>query len=492
MLKTGKQHLEGLRDGRVVYIGSERVTDVTKHPAFARAAETIAAVYDMKADPANRDVMTFEEDGELYSSYFLRARNREDLRKRMQTHTRIAQATSGFFGRSPDHVSSFVTGLSTKPDVLDTGARKFSDNLLAYYDYMRKNDTFATYAVIPPQGARDPQFYQRQNLPVPTLRIVREEDDGVVVNGMKMLATGAIIADEVWIGNVIPLAPDQKDQAITCALPCNTPGLTLWSRKPMTANVETEFDNPLAWRLDETDAMVFCDNVKVPWERVFCLDDAVVSSKMYVTTPSHVYGNHQSNVRFLTKLQLLVGLASKVTQATGAHKIPAVAEKLGHLAAYEATLAGIIAGQIEAAESWPEGYCTVNRRMVYAGLNWCTENHSMLIDTLRELCGGNVFQLPADVSVMFDDTLREQFEAFWKTPQVEAVERMKLFRLAWDLVGSEFAGRHQQYEKFYAGASFVVRGHSYREAPWAMFDGIVDELMKTYDAPEKERLKNVS
>jgi aromatic ring hydroxylase len=38
MLRTGKEHLESLRDGRVVYIGDERVDDVTRHPAFRNAA----------------------------------------------------------------------------------------------------------------------------------------------------------------------------------------------------------------------------------------------------------------------------------------------------------------------------------------------------------------------------------------------------------------------------------------------------------------------
>ena len=69
MLRTGKEHLESIRDGRVVYIGSERVDDVTRHPAFRNAAQTVAALYDMKADPALRDEMTFEEDGGRHSIY---------------------------------------------------------------------------------------------------------------------------------------------------------------------------------------------------------------------------------------------------------------------------------------------------------------------------------------------------------------------------------------------------------------------------------------
>ena len=487
MLRTGKEHLERLRDGRVVYIGRERVDDVTTHPAFRHAAQTAAQIYDMKADPANHESMTFVEDGERYSSYYILAKDRDDLRKRSQTHRKIAEVTHGFFGRSPDHVSSFVTGMCTKSDVLDTERNKFSGNLHAYYEHMRRNDIYAAYAVLPPQAARDPAFYQKQNLPIPTLQLVREEDDGVVISGMKMLATAAVIADEIWIGNVIPLAPDQSKQAITCAIPCNTPGLSLWSRKPMEPNAANQFDNPLTWRLDETDAMVMCDEVKVPWERVFVLDDPVQSYTIYNQTPSHCYGNHQSNVRFHTKMRLLVGIASKITQSTGANKIPAVAETLGRLSALEAGLGGMVAGQIEAAEDWPEGYATFNRRMMYAALNFCTDNHSQLIDIVRELCGGGVFQMPADVTVMQDDELRQKFESFWQTPQMDALARMKLFRLAWDLVGSEFAGRHQQYEKFYAGASFIIRGHSFREAPWGELDGIVNDLLATYDVPAEAK-----
>jgi 4-hydroxyphenylacetate 3-monooxygenase len=479
MLKTGAQHLESIRDGRTVYIGREKVLDVTTHPAFRHAAATIARIYDLKASDAQRDSMTYEEGGERYSAYYLRARSREDLTKRTLTHRRIAEVSQGLFGRSPDHVSSFVTGMSTAPEIF--GA--FSANLTRYYEHLRRNDLYAAYAVIPPQAARNPEFYQKQNLPIPTLRVVREEDDGLVISGMKMLATGAILANEIWIGNLIPLAPNQTAESVTCAVPCNAPGLTLWSRKPLEKEAPVEFDSPLAYRFDETDAMVMCDQVKVPWERVFVHNDAILTREIYIRTPAHCYGNHQSNVRFHTKMQLLVGLASRIAQASGADQVPAVRETLGRLASLEATLGGMIAGQIQDAESWPAGYQTFNRRYVYAALNWCTENHSSLIDTVRELCGGSVFQMPADISVMSDAALGEQFERYWQTPQLGAVARMKLFKLAWDLVGSEFAGRHQQYEKFYAGASFIVRNHSYREAPWDHFHKVVDDLMESYSYP---------
>ena len=484
MIKTGQQHLDGLNDGRIIYIGDERIENVTAHPAFRNAAKNVARLYDMKHDPELQDILTYEEGGERYSMWFLQAKTRDDLRKRMKAHKKIADATCGMMGRSPDHVSSFVTGMATMPEMFDTDDYKLGDNLIAYYEHMKRHDVFATYAVLPPQAARNPEFYEKQNLPIPTLMVVDQDDEGVTISGMKMLATSAVFCDEIWIGNLLPLAPDQVKQAVTCAVPCNIEGLSMWMRQPISLAANNEFDSPLTWGMDETDVMIMCEKVKVPWNKIFVMDDAILAREIYIRTPGHCYGNHQANVRFWAKMELITGLCNKITQATGADQVPSVRETIGRMAALEATLSGMIHGQIEAAENWPDGYMTFNRRMMYAALNWCTENHSNIIDVLRELCGGGVFQMPASVTVMHDEELREKFETYFQTPQLGALERMKLFKLAWDVVGSEFAGRQQQYEKFYAGASFIIRNHSHREAPWALFDAVVDDLMAGYDISE--------
>jgi 4-hydroxyphenylacetate 3-monooxygenase len=476
MLKTGAEHLEQLRDGRTVYVGAEKVEDVTTHPAFRDAAQSIANIYEMKRRDA---ALAFEDGGEKYSHYFLKAKTKQDLEKRKAVHEAIARMSYGLLGRSPDHVASFVTGMAMNPEAFGP----YASNLEKYYEEMRRADSYAAYAVVPPQAARNPEFYVKQNLPIPTLRVVREDDDGVVISGMKMLATGAVLANEIWIGNLIPLAPNQLAESVTCAVPVNAKGLALWSRKPFARHAVSEFETPLTWRFDETDAMVMCDEVKVPWEKVFVHMDALLARDVYIKTPGHCYGNHQSNVRFHAKMQLIVGLASKIAHASGVAEVPAVREVLGRFCALEAALGGMIAGQIQDAEDWPAGYKTFNRRYMYAALNWCTEGHSGIIDALRELCGGGIFQMPADASIMGDPKLRAQFETYWQTPQLGALERMKLYKLAWDLIGSEFAGRHLQYEKFYAGASFIVRNHNFREAPWAHYHKVVDDLMGSYDVP---------
>ena len=164
MLKTGAEHLESLRDGRKVYIGETPVDDVTAHPAFRNAARSFAMLYDRKRAPENVDTMSFEEDGERYSSWFLMPKTKDDLRKRMETHRRIASWTHGLLGRSPDHVASFVTGLAMRPDLFDEIGQGFGENMVGYYRHMRENDVCATYTVLPPQGARKPEMYEREGI----------------------------------------------------------------------------------------------------------------------------------------------------------------------------------------------------------------------------------------------------------------------------------------------------------------------------------------
>jgi 4-hydroxyphenylacetate 3-monooxygenase len=480
MLKTGREHLESLRDGRQVLLGGERVADVTTHPAFRAAAHSVAALYDLAGQPGLRDVVSFEEDGERFSMHFLRPRTAADLVRRMRGHKAIAAATYGLMGRSPDHVSSFVTGMALQPEILGDRA----ENITRYYHAARASDAYIAYAVIPPSGARDPAFFGgRAQDASQALQVVDEDAAGVTISGMKLLATGAVFANELWLGNIMPIPADRRAESITCAIPVASPGLTLWARKPYALQAASEFANPLSSRFDESDCVVVCERVKVPWERIFCHDDAPLSRDIYLRTPSHCFGNHQANVRFWAKLELLIGLASRIAEMAGVAAVPAVRETLGRLAGMEAMLKGAIHGQCLDCEELDNGHVSFNRRVMYGTLAWCTQNYATICESVRELLGSAPFQMPADTSFLQDTELSQVFGAFWSSATTPAMARMKLTHLAWDMLGSEFAARHQQYEKFYAGAAFVVHGHSDRECPWASFHDIVDGVMAGYDAP---------
>ena len=158
---------------------------------------------------------------------------------------------------------------------------------------------------------------------------------------------------------------------------------------------------------------------------------------------------------------------------------------LAKLASGLAQLEAMIQGQIMEYEEMIPGTLNVNRRYMYAALLWCTSNYAEYCDTARELLGGGPFQVPADISVLGDPALAEKFEEYWSTPDETAVQRMKVQKLAWDLLGTDFAGRHTQYEKFYAGPSFVVTNYSYIYCNWEALDDRLQETLDGYDVPEE-------
>ena len=222
MLRTGKQYLERLSErGGEIYMGGERVQNVATHPGFRNAARTVARMYDATSNPANRERLTYVEPdtGKRCNPIFLRPKSRADLDARNRVHEAWAQCSWGLFGRSPDHVAGWITGMACLPEIFDKYGTGFSKNILDYYRYIRDNDLYVAYAVVPPAGAKsaDTLSTAKQTAAPGSkwgenagLKVVKEDDAGVTLWGFKILATGAVLADEVLIGNYQPLATDSS------------------------------------------------------------------------------------------------------------------------------------------------------------------------------------------------------------------------------------------------------------------------------------------
>jgi 4-hydroxyphenylacetate 3-monooxygenase len=166
----------------------------------------------------------------------------------------------------------------------------------------------------------------------------------------------------------------------------------------------------------------------------------------------------------------------------GVLQIPAIQQTLGKLAAAEASLLGLLVGQIDQNEPVAGGYVQPNRRFLYATLQWCAHNYYQVAEDVKSLMGAGPFLLPADVSALADPELRETFDDMWQLPGASAVERYKFVKMAWDLLGSDFAGRHTQYERFYGGPPHIMDLYSYFSAPWTERRRTVDQILTEMDA----------
>ena len=143
--------------------------------------------------------------------------------------------------------------------------------LADYFDYASENDLFLTYVIINPQAQRNKDWGEQDEDLV--ARIVDEDSTGVTIRGAKMLGTSSIMANEVFVANLQPLKAGEEDLAFSCALPMNAKGLRVLSRKSYEAHAVSVYDNPISSRFDENDALMYFDDVKVPWERMFVYRD---------------------------------------------------------------------------------------------------------------------------------------------------------------------------------------------------------------------------
>ena len=261
-------------------------------------------------------------------------------------------------------------------------------------------------------------------------------------------------------------------------------GVKVLSRKSYELTAGSIFDNPLASRFDENDAVIYFDEVKVPWERVFVYRNPEMCAKQFHGTPAHICQNYQSQIRLEVKMRFLVGLARKIAEMIGTVHFPQVRETLGQLAAEAASVEAFVkAMEVEGTQRGP--YYLPNRHLLYTAQVLTQQLYPKIIQSLRDLAGGAMIMLPSGIEDFSDGETARLVTAAQASPTASPEDRVKFFKLAWDAVGSEFASRHTQYEMFYAGASFITRGHSFRTYDWEKATAMVDRILDGYDLQEE-------
>jgi len=491
MIKTGAQHIRSLQDGRQIYLNGGLVSDATVHPAYRNAIASVGKLYDFQSRPANRELMTYAiDDGDdanranriwqLPGSYAELVERRRALEAWTELH-------GGFLGRAPDHVASCIAGMYMGLEVFAEYDQSRAAALADYYRYARDNELYLTYVIINPQADRSKAAHEQADEFL-TAGVVDEDSAGLTIRGAKMLATAGVMANEVFVTCIQPLQEGDEKYAVSFALPLNAPGLKILSRKSYEQHAPAIYDNPLSHRFDENDAVLYFDDVTVPMERVFINQDTRMCQRQFHATPAHVYQNYQAQIRLMVKMRFLLGVARRITDTNGVTNFPQVREILGELAADAAVVDALVHAM--EAKGAPRGpYFLPDRHTLYAAQVVTQQLYPRIMTTLRDLAGGGMIMLPSSVADFANREMRAMIDKTQKSPAGDSEARVKFFKLAWDAVGSEFASRHTQYEMFYAGATFVTKGHSFRTFDWDRCAAMVDQLLDSYSlADELNRL----
>jgi 4-hydroxyphenylacetate 3-monooxygenase len=481
---NGAEYIESLRDGREVYVYGERVKDVTTHPAFRNSARMVARLYDALHAPETREVLTCPTDtgsGGYTMRFFRAARSPEDVVGDRDAIAAWARMTYGWMGRSPDYKASFLGTLGANADFY----APFEDNARRWYRESQEKVLYWNHAIIHPPVDRNRPPDEVADVFV---HVEQERDDGLIVSGAKVVATGSAITHMNFIAHYgIPLR--DKRYALICTIPMGSPGMKLICRTSyaMTAAVMgSPFDYPLSSRMDENDTIFVLDKVLVPWENVLVYGDLEKASTFFPRSGFLPRFTFQGCTRLAVKLDFIAGLLLKALDITGAKDFHGVRVRTGEVLAWRNMMWALTDAMARNPDSWIGNAVLPNLNAGLAYRWFMTVGYPRVKEIIQQDLGSSLIYLNSHAADFKNADVRPYLDKYVRGSNgYDAVNRVKTMKLLWDAIGSEFGSRHELYERNYGGNHEAIRSEilTVQEANGLTeaYRGFADRCLAEYD-----------
>ena len=438
-LLTGEEYLESLRDGRSVYIEGELVKDVTEHPAFRNSARSVARLYDALHDPDQDEVLlATDRHGITTHKFFMPSYSPEELMAARGAIEAWARLSYGFMGRSPDYKASFMATLGAAPEFYEP----FTANGEAWYRRYAEQALFLNHILINPPIDRNREVHEVEDV---YLHAVEERDDGIVVRGAKMLATASALTHATFVAqnSAVTLEKGKAESyALVFIAPMDTRGMKLISRRSFEDSAESPWDNPLSSRFDENDAMVIFDDAFIPWENVLVYRDVDKATGFYAASGFMNRYTLQAGTRLAVKMDFICGVLARALEANGTSQFRGVQAQLGELMGWGSLMWALTSALALDPEDGPGGmkiprleFAVLVR--LFGAMAW-----PQVEELVGQVLGGSPLVIPSSYKDLTSDELRPYIDRYYRGSTSSAHDRIKLFKLLWDAVGSEFGSRH--------------------------------------------------
>ena len=455
-IRTGTDYVQCLQERHPeVYLRGERIDDLTTYPSLRNGGATMAKLYDMQHDAEFRDDMTYvsPSSGESVGASFIIPKSIGDLEHRHRMMAHWAKASFGMMGRTPDFLNVSLMAMAQAGDYFAQNRPEFKDNIQNYYEYVRENDLVLTHTLVNLQRTRSTTTTPLVDTTEVALAVTKETDDGLIVNGARVLATLGPLSDEIAVyparSHRLPDGSERR-YSFAFALPSATKGLRYLCRESYDLE-RSNFDHPLGSRFEEMDAIVFFDNVLVPWDRVFLYGDPDLCNNMAMSTNQYLHSGHQVVTRNVAKCEFILGLASLMVRTLGSGGNPQVQSMLAEtIENLQMTKACLRAAE---ADAKPDRWGVTSPSLQYIGVarSMFIKMYPRMAEILHLLGSSSLMALPTEADM--DGPLASDIERYLETDTASAAERVRLFRLAWDTCCSAFGSRQVLYERFFQGDS---------------------------------------
>jgi 4-hydroxyphenylacetate 3-monooxygenase len=304
-------------------------------------------------------------------------------------------------------------------------------------------------------------------------RVIDENKDGLVIHGARLLATQGGMTDELL---VFPTGAFHFDEAYAYAfsIPSNTPGLKFICRESFAAG-ESHYDHPLSSRFDEVDSIVLFDHVTVPWDRVFLHGNTDIASRLYTDSGFMPLQVHQVTSRNIVKTEFILGVLQSLVDAINIAEYQHVQEKIAEvIVALETLKALLTASEVHASiDKW--GTMVPDRKPLLAAMNVFPKIYPRFVEIVQLIGASGLVTIPTEKD--FQSEIGDELRNYLQSADRNGYEKVKLFRLAWDLAMSSFAGRQTLYERFFFGDPVRLASNLYRDYDRSEFVKWVKEFL---------------
>ncbi len=454
--RRGSQVIERLKDRTpALWHRGERINDPTTSPGFAGGIKTLARLYDLQwQEPA---LTLFDSPGGPFrvGRSFQNPTTAEDLRAVGRSMAHWTGATLGMMGRLPDYINRSISGYAAGAAFLGEAEPRFGENIRAYHAYIRDHDLCLTHTLSSPQANRSVHAAMQAD-PFLAAKVKDENDAGIVVRGCRMLAT-LPVADEIMVFPSTFLRNTEEDQryAYALSIPTDTPGLRFLCRETVDHG-RSHFDHPLASRFEEMDAVVIFDDVFVPWERVFLYRDVARCNAAYQKTGALANMAHQVLIKNIAKTEYLLGLASMMIDAIAIEQFQHVQEKLAEIWVNLETMRAFRVAAEAGAALDEYGVMRPAWDPLDAARNLYPRLYPRMIEIIQQLGAAGLVAMPTEADV--NGPLIEDVKRYFQAARLDALDRIPLFRLAWDTAISAFGTRQVLYERYFFGDPVRMAG----------------------------------
>lgn len=480
----GQEFLESIQDSREIYIYGERVKDVTKHPAFRNSARMVARWYDKFHDRKDQiGVMADNGSGNITHPFFLGSKTSEDLIKSRDAVAELQKVSYGWMGRSPDYKAAFLGTLGANSEFYG----EYAGNALSWYNKTQNKLDYWNHAIVNPPIDRDRAIEEVRDV---FMHVEKETDAGLIVSGAKVVATGSALTHYNFIAHYgIPVK--DKEFALIFTAPMDAEGVKLIARSSYEFNAAatgSPFDYPLSSRMDENDSILVFDKVLVPWENIFVYGDTDKINQFFPASGFVPRFTLHGLTRLSVKLDFIAGLFSMAVEATGSKDFRGVQTAVGEVLAWRNLFHGLSDAMVKSPVPWEgtDGFNLPNTNVGLAYRVFAPMAYGRIKELIERHVASGLIYLPSSAADFESEAIRPYLDRFVRGSNgYAAIDRVKLLKLLWDAIGTEFGGRHELYERNYAGNYENVRIETLLNATangdLSNLQGFVAQCMGEYD-----------